>query len=78
MLNKCLFRMYLFYTSIYELAFMTDRAFIIHCCYYCLATKLCLTLGDSMDCSLSGSSVHGISQVRILEWVAISFSRGSS
>ena len=31
-----------------------------------------------MDCSLSGSSVHGILQVRILEWVAILFSRGSS
>ena len=35
----------------------------------------CLTLCDSMDCSLSGSSVHGIFQARILEWVAISFSR---
>ena len=33
---------------------------------------------DPMDCSLSGSSVHGISQTRILEWVAISFTRGSS
>ena len=33
---------------------------------------------DSMDCSPPGSSVHGISQARILEWVAISFSRGSS
>ena len=31
-----------------------------------------------MDCSLPGSSVHGISQARILEWVAMSFSRGSS
>ena len=31
-----------------------------------------------MDCSLPGSSVHGISQARIMEWVAISFSRGSS
>ena len=31
-----------------------------------------------MDCSLPGSSVHGIVQARILEWVAISFSRGSS
>jgi len=31
-----------------------------------------------MDCSLSGSSVHGILQVRILEWVAVPFSRGSS
>ena len=43
-----------------------------------LVTKLCLTLVDSMDCGLPGSSVHGISQARILEWVAISFSRGSS
>ena len=37
-----------------------------------------LTLCDPMDCSPPGSSVHGISQTRILEWVAISFSRGSS
>ena len=33
---------------------------------------------DPMDCSPPGSSVHGTSQARILEWVAISFSRGSS
>ena len=33
---------------------------------------------DPTDCSLPGSSVHGISRVRILEWVAISFSGGSS
>ena len=38
----------------------------------------CLTLCDSMDCSLPGFSVHGILQARILEWVTISFSRGSS
>ena len=38
----------------------------------------CLTLCNPMDCSLSGSSVHGIFQARVLEWVAISFSRGSS
>ena len=37
-----------------------------------------LTLGDPVDSSQPGSSVHGISQARILEWVAISFSRGSS
>ena len=36
------------------------------------------TLCDPMDCSLPGSSVHGISQARILEWVAMPFSRGSS
>ena len=38
----------------------------------------CLTLFDSMDCSPTGSSVHEIFQARILEWVAISRSRGSS
>ena len=38
----------------------------------------CPTLCDTMDCSPTGFSVHGISQARILEWVAISFSRGSS
>ena len=38
----------------------------------------CPALCDPMDCSLPGSSVHGISQARLLEWVAISFSRGSS
>ena len=38
----------------------------------------CLTLCDPMDCSLPGFSVHGIFQARVLEWVAISFSRGSS
>ena len=38
----------------------------------------CLTLCDPMDYSPPGSSVHGISQARILEWVAISLSRGSS
>ena len=41
-------------------------------------TQSCLTLCDPMDCSLPGSSVRGIFQARVLEWVAISFSRGSS
>ena len=43
-----------------------------------LVTQLCLTICDPMDCSLPGFSVHGIIQVRILEWVVISFSQGSS
>ena len=38
----------------------------------------CPTFCDSMDCSLPGFSVHGILQGKILEWVAVSFSRGSS
>ena len=44
----------------------------------CLVPQSCLTLCDLMDCSPPGSSVHGILQARILEWVAVSFSRGSS
>ena len=42
-----------------------------------LVSKSCPTLCNTMDCSPPGSSVQGISQVRLLEWVAISFSRGS-
>ena len=43
-----------------------------------LVAQWCLTLCDPMGCSPPGSSVHEILQARILEWVAISFSRGSS
>ena len=43
-----------------------------------LVAQLCLTLCDPMDCSPPGSSVHGILQARILEWIAIPFSKGSS
>ena len=41
-------------------------------------SQSCPTFCDPMDCSLPGSSVYGIFQARVLEWVAISFSRGSS
>ena len=41
-------------------------------------TQSCPTLCNSMDCSLPGFSIHGIFQARVLEWVAISFSRWSS
>ena len=41
----------------------------------CEVTQWCLTFCNPMDCSLPGSSVHGIFQARVLEWVAISFSR---
>ena len=47
-----------------------------YCC--CLVTKSCLTLCNPIDCSPPGSSVHGVSQARILEWVSIFFYRGSS
>ena len=48
------------------------------CAVLCLVAELCLTLCNSMDCSPPGSSVHGILQARILEWVAMLSSRGSS
>ena len=65
------------------------KAFVCFCLSSPLSCKLwrqsesevaqsCLTLCDPMDCSLPGSSIHGIFQARILQWVAISFSGGSS
>ena len=52
-----------------------------HCLLQCMKVKsesevaqLCLTLHDPMDCSLPASSIHGIFQARVLEWVAIAFS----
>ena len=51
---------------------------VIRMCVYVCCAQLCLTLCDPVDYSPSSSSVHGISQARILELVAISFSRESS
>ena len=47
------------------------------CVCVCAHPQSCLTLFDPMDCSVLGSSVHGIFQARLLEQVAISHSRGS-
>ena len=47
-------------------------------CIHSKSLQWCLTLCDPMDCSLPDSSVHGILQTRILEWVAMPSSRGSS
>ena len=51
------------------------------CCFWWWRWFSCKVISNSwdpMDCSLPGSSVYGVSQARMLEWVAISFSRGSS
>ena len=53
------------------------RSVCCPCMRACSVAQLCLTLWDSMHCSLPGPSVHGISQARILEWVAMPFSRKS-
>ena len=60
-----------------ELSLVAGSTIFVHC-VCAKSLQLCLTLCDSMDCCRPGSSVRGISQARILEWVAISFSRGSS
>jgi len=52
--------------------------FILYYILCVLVAQLCLTLYDPMDCNLPGSSIHGILQAGILEWVVIPFSRGSS
>ena len=63
---------------------LAEFVFIVYFLYCCglgfvvIVTESCLTLCDPMDCSPSGSSVHGISQARGLERVAVSFSRGLS
>ena len=60
--------------------FLKDTLFShipIMCFCHCLFMKSC-RLCDPMTCSPPGSSVHGISQARILEWVVVSFSTGSS
>ena len=49
-------------------AFFMNYSSYIGCC--CLVAKLCLTLCNFMDCNLPASSIHGISQARLLEWVA--------
>ena len=48
------------------------------CIYMCVLSHSVVSDCDPMDYSLLGSSVHGILQARILEWVAMPFSRGSS
>ena len=56
----------------------SHRIFKRHYIVVVSVSKLCPTLRDPMDCASPGSSIDGISEARILEQVAISFSRGSS
>ena len=79
---------YIFLVNLWNLVFILHLEHILlwttcqalsSCCVYCLIGKSCpLLFWDPMDCSPPDSSVHGISQARTLEWVAISFPRGPS
>ena len=48
----------------------------VHIFCVCSVAQSCVTFCDPIDCSPPGSSVHGISQARVLEWIAISYSKG--
>ena len=61
------------YVCVYPICVCVCVCFLLYC-----TVLSCVWLCDPMDCSPPGSSVHGILQARILEWVAISSSRGSS
>ena len=74
-----------FWVTILVLRFYFDAKWLIHLPnllipFFDISSEValsCLTLCDPMDCSLPGSSIHGIFQTRVPEWVAIAFSRGS-
>ena len=67
----CLFLLSVFSSRLLKLSYLMH----IH---WCLVTQLCPTLSNPLDYSPPGSSAHGVFQARILEWDAISSSRGSS
>ena len=64
--------------SIYMSEHVNTRVCVRVRVYVCVCAQLCWTLCNPVDCSLSGSSVCGILQARILEWLAIPSSKGSS
>ena len=74
----CIYYIYIYrFMNIFIYVYLTLKQFL----FYQKSTKSrqsCPTLCNPMDCSPPGSSVHGISQARILEWVAMPSSRGSS
>ena len=72
------FRVWLPSFSVTQLRCIHEIACVSACLCARSVAKSCLTLCDPVDCSPPGSSVHGIFQARILEWIAIAFSRGSS
>ena len=73
--NPCWFKSMYFDRITFAISLYVGN--IINPCCCCLVTKLCVSLCNPMDCGPPGSSVHGISQARILEWVAIFFTNQS-
>ena len=69
---------FLYLTFLWDLFYFSFSWLSISFFVLAKSPQSCLTLCDLMDCNLPGSFVHGILQTRVLEWVAIPFSRGSS
>ena len=67
--------LFLFFLKHYH---VQQKSFCIHACMHAKSLQFCLNLCDPMDCSLTGSCIQRILQARILEWVAMPSSRGSS
>ena len=71
----------MYFIELFELinyCFYSNNTYVTNCtCVYTI-TQLCPTLREPMVCSPPISSIHGIFEARILEWVAVSFSRRSS
>ena len=66
------------WTTTLILFLLPDDITVVCVCVHAKSLHSCPALWDTTDCSLPGSSVHGTFQARILQWIAISFSRGSS
>ena len=69
---------YIKYASHINTYMFIKRCICIYTCMGAQSLQLCPTLCNPMDCSSPGSSVHGILQASILEWIAVPSSRGSS
>ena len=75
--SKCFLHFQMYLSGLLTQPFLLPRPCLV-LCSCCLVTKSCPLFYNPMDCSMLASSVHEISQARILEWVAISSSRSSS
>ena len=73
--SQCFLSSYIFMSSLCCMSIL--RIAIFHVCMHAKSLQSCLTLSDAKDSSLPGSSVYGILQARIPEWVAMPSSRGS-